>query len=206
MEEGLSQLDQILINVAYILGIIIFIFMWLMFLRARYAKLVIGRVLCEFITSEGNGYIKLLKVDEGQLIIPPKGVKQGRQYPIADIATYTVDYPAVPRFLSIIQTKVKKAVFDEDCWEPLSNRSGKLLLSPKRLYNVVNERFTQVGIEKSYSESEGGKIIKNTFSLKPGTMMYIVIGILAIGLIILGIYVMKNFNMLSEVPPIPPGL
>lgn len=195
----MTSLEQWLMNGVYILGIVVFVFVWLLFLKSRYANAVVGKLLSEFITREGNSYTKLLPITNGTVTIPPKGNQGGRQYVIADIATYTVDYPAVPRFLSIIQTKAKKATFFEDSYEPITNRGYTLLLSPRRLYNLVNEQFTELGVRQARDEAVEKKFTqKNSFQLKTSHVVYGVIGIAIVALLIYGIYMMKNFTTLQQ--------
>ena len=173
----METLNTWLINVTYICIILVVLCGWLFYLRAHYAKAVVGKVLGEFITPEGNGYSKLLPVAEGMITMPPKGKKKGKSYAVADIATYQVDYPSVPRLLSIISTKVKKAVFDEESWEPLTNRKGRLLLSPVRLYNLHNEKFSQTGMEQSREEFEGTRKKSSGTNIN-WTLIAIIVGII----------------------------
>lgn len=191
----MESLNTWLINGVYICVIIVFICGWLFYLRAHYAKAVIGKVLCEFITSEGNNYFKLLPVTDGKIVVKPKGKKPGRMYVIADIATYQTDYPSVPRFLSMISTKVKKTIVDEDSWEPLTNRRGMLLLSPVRLYNMMNERFSQVGLEQAKEEFEG---TRRTRSAKfDNWLLYLLVGGILLGVICIGWFVVSNFDTIK---------
>ena len=197
MEEGLASVDMWLIRVVYIFGIIIAIFVWMAFMKRYYAKQVIGRIFAEFITAEGNGYTKLLICDGDKIIIPPKGDKPGRQFAVADVATHLVDYPAVPKMFSFIQTKAKKAIFFEECWEPISNRSGKLLLSPRRLYNLLNERFSQIGVEQAREEGAS----------KPQSKSYnipwkiIIILALILAAVAIGYFVVQNVDLSALAEP-----
>ena len=189
----MTTLETWLVNLMYIFIIITFICGWLFYLRAHYAKAVIGKVLCEFITKEGNSYSKLLPSEEGIIDVKPKGKRKGRSFVVADIATYLIDYPSAPRFLSMIQTKVKKAVFDEDSWEPLTNRRGKLLLSPMRLYSVRNERFSQLGVEQAREETEARRMALGGRN----TLLYILIGAVILAIVIGGYFIVQNFDAIK---------
>lgn len=132
------------------------------YLRSYYNKKCRDNILCEFITDEDTGYKKFFPVREGVLYIEPNKRRAGAEYAVGKMITYNVDYPdGVPPFMSWIQTKAKKAIFDEATAEPLTNRTPMLLLTPQRLYNKDRERYTGIAAGQSLKEEkERGEQVK----------------------------------------------
>jgi len=182
-----------LIRATYIFGIIIFVFGYMFWLRNHNAKTVIGKVFCTFRTSEGNTYTKLIQVEDGILSVKPKKDKKGKAYAIADIACSTIDYPPAPRILAFIQTKCRWTVFDEDSAEPLLNRSSALILNPARLYNIINQRFTEIGVSQSREELEH-KAKQQQHGLSTTAIILMLLGVAVIAG---GWYVMQNLESLK---------
>jgi len=187
----MTEMEQGLVNATYILGIIVFLFIWLFFMRIYYARKVVGRVLCGFITKEGNMEWQLLPVVSGLITMPATKKTEERKYAVANIATFLTDYPPAPKWMSFIQIKAKGAIFDKESWEPISNRCGRLLLSPVRLANVINQGFSQLGLEQAREEqSEKEKATKKGI---PWVTVLLVILILA--LVVVGYYVSQNMDV-----------
>jgi len=189
----MSDLELWLIRFAYIAFILFFIIGWLFYLRSHYAKAVVGKVYCEFITKEGNGYARLLPIENGVIKVEPTKKKPGKVYFLRDVATYNVDFPPVPRIFSIIQTKAKKCIIDEECAEVISNRSGKMALSPVLLYNLISERFTQQSMEASM-RADKGEVPKKVSRFSWSKVVWI---ILALALIAGGAWVVQNIDLLK---------
>jgi len=168
------------------------ILIWMFHLRSKYQKQSIDNVQCKYITEQGTSYKKLLPVIKGFVQLHPKNApkgKRGKSFPVSDIATYQIEYPEgwIPRWL---KTTIKEAIYREDTWEPIYNR-GNPLLDPEMLYNVINERFTEVGLSHSQSEAELTKRVRER--LNPSTMYIILacIGLASVGTLIL---MLMKFN------------
>jgi len=189
-----------LIRVAYIGGLCFLFMMWLFWLRGHYAKKVIGKVQVEHFTTEGHGYTELVPVIGDLIVIPPTKKRPGRIYAVDKVATVLVDYPSVPKILSFISTKVKKIVVDDECWEPISNRSGKLLLPPVRLYNLVNEKFSQLGTERALREGLGEKGVASRGGIP---WSWIIIGLLVVAMLAGGYWMVQNLDMLKAATGVP---
>ncbi len=160
-------------------------------LKAKYQKQAIDHVNCRFITEEGTGYSRLMPVEQGFVEMPPneKKGKKGKTYHITDLGTYLSDYPEgwVPKFL---QTKIKECIFDEASWEPRTHDSlkGDSELSPGKLYNIRNERFTEMGVALAQREAEMQKSLEQLQKFKMGNL-YVVSIITICAVVGLGVYI-----------------
>ncbi|MBU1067417.1 hypothetical protein KKE60_06490 [Patescibacteria group bacterium] len=207
------------IQIITLLSCTILIGGWLMWLKGSFQKKVIGQLLCEIITIEGNSYEKLFPVEHGVVEIPLKitGLKGrkrkqvGRTFLIKDIATFLSDYPLNwPKFL---QAKAKKAIFHEACFIPVSmskpRESEKLdydpLLLPDSeacnqfpsdiLYNIKNASDTEVLAMHSQIEAE--HIGQQSSQLKP-TTFYFWFGLILVAIAGLGYYMYSNMGEILE--------
>jgi len=185
LETKLLQFFVILMALFVVMG-------WFIFQKIRNQKAVVGKVLCEFITEEGNSFTRLLPEDENGLItLPAKGDAPERKYAVSRLSTFTSDYPAGK--WSFVQAKVRKALLDMNSFEPLSNRSHELVLNPVRLANIVNQAYSSVGVEQS--EKEQGHAPKG----KAGgnTVLYIILGVIGVAVIGLAIFVFTKWGSIS---------
>ena len=181
-----------------IFGAAIGVFFVLMFLRAKYARDVHGHVYCLFWSREGNLRWKRLPVSEnGTIILPGKKKRRPKMFMVADHTTGTYDYPGgLPKFL---QSKIKACVYDEDCWEPLLNRTGKLILDPQRLHNLYNQAWSAIGAEKGADELKEREQMQG----KParaggmGAFKVIVIVLIIAGLCVGGYYLFTQIDFLK---------
>lgn len=180
--------------VVFLFAFIVIIYLFRM--KRKFQKQAIDHVQCRMITEEGTAYSVLKKVENGMIDFDPdKAHKKGRSYPVKDIATHLVDYPEgwIPGFL---KTKVKEAIFWEWSWEPISNRSNELLLPPGELYNIKNERFTDVGVAHARDEAE----LQEKISQKPSfTGLYLLAGIACLATLVVGIYLYMNLPAIKEI-------
>ena len=171
------------------------ILLFLIYIRMRFQKIVVGKVYCELITREGNEKSKLIPIRDGKLILKPDKTNViGRMFSIDDIATHTADYP--PGWPSFLQAKCKKAVIDEESWEPISNRKGLLLLSPRRLFNIADEKFSSSSVEKSREEIKDDSKIKHRSS--GNKVLWIVLIVVVVALVAFGVYYYKNNQALKD--------
>lgn len=171
MSEIEGYMIQAITALAFCFGFLFYLF----YLRSKYQRMSVDHVQCRFITPEGTGYTKLLRVDNGFVDLKykdKKGKEKSKVYRVGELATYMIDFPEgwVPRFL---KTRIKEIIFDENCFEPLSNLNGDPLLSPEILANVVNEKFTEVAVEHSREEAEREKKAKK--AMIPGSLYMLLI-------------------------------
>ena len=125
------------------------------------------------------------------ITLPSKANVPERKFPVSRLATYTAAYP--PGKWAFVQASVRKALFDMNCYEPLSNRSHELILNPIRLANLVNQAFSSVGVEQS--EKEQGKPTKS----KSGgsTTLYVIVGMIALAVIAIAIFIFSKWSVIS---------
>jgi len=181
------------------LSCLVFILFWLMWLKRSFQRRVIGQLLCEFITKEGNGYEVLYPVEHGTVEIPLKEVKKGRQkgkcFLVDRLATFIVDYPA--NWPGFLQAKAKKAVFFEGSLIPLSIPAGqaKNILSPEFLYNLKNEMFTEIAV----ATSRDLKTLQDQLEKQPKpSTLYIWLGVIILAIVGLGFYMYSNIGEIQE--------
>ena len=187
-----SWMVQLLTALVCILVILI----WMFRLRSKYQRQAIDNVQFKAITEHGTSYKKLLPVVNGFVKLPgnkKRGTKD-KMFPVAEVATYQIEYPEgfIPRFL---RTTIREVIYREDTWEPIYNR-GNPLLDPAMLNNVINQKFSEVGLAHSQSEAEAEKKLKE--KLKPSTVYFLLYGIGVI-LIALGIFVVINLPAIKEI-------
>lgn len=161
-------------------------------LRGHFQRAVKNKILCEFIPRAGKAY-KVLLPDkrDGTVEIPMKSKKNpGATYLVKEVVTYPIDYPeGLPH---IVQAQANKAVFFEENFEPASNRSGMPVGSPKLLYNIIHEKFTQLGVEfaQVIDRIRGG----GTFAANWITYVFYAVTIAALGYI--GYTCYTNFDLI----------
>jgi hypothetical protein len=162
----------------------------------RFQKIVVGKVYCSTITREGNEKNKLIPVRDGKLIVQPdKQNVIGKMYSVDDIVTFTADYP--PGWPSFLQAKCKKTVLDEESWEPLSNKKGLLLLSPRRLFNIADEKFSATAVEKSREEIKDDVKIKHHGGGN-NKVVWIILIVVVIAIVGFAIYYFKSNQQLKD--------
>ena len=178
----------------------IIIFIFFVIARSFFAKKVQGHVYCIFWTREGNMYGKLLPVREnGRLILPARKSQRAKLFMISDMTTGTWNYPL--GWPAWVQSKVKVTVYDEDCWEPVLNRTGKLLLDPQRLYNLDNQAWSAIGVDKGSDElkelAERQQGAKTSRAGGLSAFAWVMIIVVIIALVGLGYYVVQNIDTLK---------
>lgn len=176
----------------------IFLFFMVLFFRAKFARDVIGHIYCLLWSREGNLKWRRLPVGEnGTIVLPGKNKRRPKMFMVADHTTGTYDYPGGwPKF---IQSKIKATVFDEDCWEPLLNRSGKLILDPQRLHNLYNQAWSAIGAEKGSDElKERERMLgKPARAGGGGALKTIVIVLIIAGICVGGYYLFTQIDFLK---------
>jgi len=167
--------------------------------RSYFAKKVQGHVYCIFWTREGNIYGKLIPIREnGVIILPARKKQRPKLFMISDMTTGTWDYPL--GWPAWVQSKVKVTIYDEDCWEPLLNRTGKLLLDPQRLNNLYNQAWSAIGVEKGSDELKELAERRSAKTARAGglsTFAWIIIAAVIIGVVGLVYYVVQNLDTLK---------
>lgn len=123
-----------------------------LYLRNRQEKIATTHIRVELIKKSGQSEFSLIKEDTGFIDLSEAGAPSGKKYksfPIADIAMTEVPYPeGWPPFL---RTRIKKVIFHEGSWEPVSNRGEDPVFSPVLLANMRKEKFTELSVK--YSET-----------------------------------------------------
>jgi len=188
---------------------LILLFMGILFwMRKRNQELSRTHLVVEFIPPAGRGWTNLVKREGDSFRVEAKegksGRKVGRTYMVGKVATYSMLYPEVPKwlfFLSILQCEFSKMICDTESWEPISNRTGKLLLDPRRLDNMKRQDFTRLGVEMAQDElKERRKVSGKSGGVSFSTVMIIIMGIALVGG---GYWVMQNFDMLKAATGVP---
>ncbi len=204
VQDNTEQINWRVMQLTILMGALLIFVFYMMYLRGKYAKEVIGKVYTLFTTKEGNNYWELLPVEAGTITLYPKKIKgqkdlkPGRTYAVADIATSQMDYPlGRPKFL---QSKAKFVHFDADSWEPISNRSGQLILSPIRLFNLLHEMFSSRAITIQRDDSENRQVAAKATN---NTTIWVIIIVLMIAVAVLGFFLMKYMNIAKAAAGIP---
>lgn len=186
----MSDLELKLLQLFVVLIGFFFVLVWFIFQKVKNQKAVLGKVYTEVITEEGNSFMKLAPVDENGLVVLTIN-KIERRYAISKDSTYMAAYPAGK--WSFVQANVRKVLIDINSFEPLSNRSHELVLNPIRLANLVNQAFSSVGVEQSEKEMGGHPKSKGGSN----TTMYIILGIVAIAVIGLAVFMFTKWGVIS---------
>jgi hypothetical protein len=187
--DMLSQMDLNLIN-ALVVCVFIFIGFFIMWsLKSKYQKQSVDHILGEFITREGTGYTKLLRAEGGIVHLEPdekKGIK-GKTFPVAEKASFLVDFPEGPWCPRFLKCKIKKVVFREFDVEPVSNLYDlELVMKPELLYNIDREKVTEVGMKIAQETGKETGLLPEKKSKLSNNMKFIllILGIAAAGGII----------------------
>jgi len=192
-ESGGEQLNTMFLRLTILLGAALLFVGWNVIRKMKYQKEVVSKVFAEFVTKEGNSYTKLLPMDsDGMVLVKPRK-RKARMYALEDLGTYAASYP--PGKWSFLQTQVKKTLLDEDSFEPLSNRRGIIALSPMRLFNLANERFSSLGVTSSQDEVEHKGVVKKPMS--GNMLMWIVIAMVGLGMVGIIYFVMSKWGEIS---------
>lgn len=193
-ETGADKLNALFMRLTVLLGAIVLFVGWNIVRKIKYQKEVVGRVFCEFITKEGNGYCKLFPIEaSGMVEIKANKKRKSRVFALDDLGTYNMPYP--PGKWAFLQSQVKKVVLYEDSFEPLSNRRGIITLSPMRLANLINEKFTALGVAFSQDEAEARGVKGKAAS--PATMLYIILAIIGVAICGLAYFVITKWQAIS---------
>lgn len=191
MTQAEIYMMQALVVCIFAFIVIIYLFR----MKRKFQKQAIDHVQCRMITEEGTAYSVLRPVENGFVEFKPdKKHKKGKTYPVKDIATHLVDYPEgwIP---GCLKTKIKEAIYWEWNWEPISNRSNEPILPPGELYNIKNERFTDVGVAHARDEAE----LQEKIGQKPNFgILYLLGGIACCGVLVVGIYLYMNLPTIVE--------
>jgi hypothetical protein len=187
----MTSMEGYMVQAIVVCVFIFILFFWSWRLKAKYQRQAIDHVLGEFVTMQGTGYSQLLRVEGGLVILEPdekRGIS-GKSFPVAERASYDVDYPEgfwCPRFL---KCKINKIVFREFDVEPASNLySEEPVMQPSVLYNIRRERTTEIGARIAQIEARERGVDTTTrkkFKFGGMTMWLVLLGMaVLIGLII----------------------
>lgn len=192
---GGEKLNTLFMRLTVIFAVLLIFVAWNVIRKIKYQREVVGKVYCEFITKEGNSFAQLLPMGaDGMITIKARKKKKEHSYALEDMGTYNAPYP--PGKWSFLQTACKKALLDEDSFEPLSNRRGVISLSPMRLANLLNERFTAMGVAES--EEEAGKKGVATRRVKSNnTLIWVVLIMLGVAVLGLAIFIITKWPDIS---------
>jgi len=152
-----TQTLQLIVIPAALVALFMFSMPWVfMLIRNKFAKMVEGSVWVEWWPSAGYVKHEFIKLNQnGMLLLPKKKNVRAREYAISDLAVRPIMYPQFwPR---AIQVTAQTAAFDSESYEPISNRSGLLTLSPIRSADIHDGNVMSAGIEKLNEENEQSK-------------------------------------------------
>lgn len=192
---GGEKLNTLFLRLTVLFAIALVFVAWNVVRKIKYQREVVGKVFCEFITKEGNSYTKLLPMgSDGMITLKARKKKKEHTYALEDLGTYNAPYP--PGKWSFLQTACKKALLDEDSFEPLSNRRGVIALSPMRLANLLNERFSALGVAESQDEVEQ-KGMKVRRVKSNTTLLWVVLIIIGVAVLGLAIFLFTKWSDIS---------
>lgn len=200
-----QAINEWTLNLAFGSILVIFLFLIMLYYRIRINRLCGLNIFCEFKTDEGTGYTKFMPVQEGKLIIEPTKRRMGAIYPVGDVVTYLVDYPSLSglfKIFSFVQSKAKKAVFDESTAEPLTNRSPLCLITPQRLFNLDRERFTALATRQSVQEEKRMEQERPKSHSKISWTTILILLVIA-ALIIIGVIVFPQLGTMKAALGVP---
>lgn len=205
----MEELNMWMVRITWIMVLFSMFIGFIFFLRHKYGILALTSIIGEFVPPHGRGYIKMLPVEEGGKITLVKKEGKGKRkkevkktFFISDLATYTILFPDVPKWLfplPFIQHEFSKAVFDEETWEPMTLRRGRLLGTPRRLANLFNLGFSEIGMMQAAEEKKERLASKKSgLSLNTGAIIFL-LAVLVIG----GYWVYQNLDVLKAATGVP---
>lgn len=186
--------DVWMIRIMVVLAMFAGAMVYFMFVKRRYQMQAKSSLLCLFRNRAGRWRWELFKIIDGMVELPPK--KQGdsgKTFTVDSESAPDIDYPV--NKWSFLQTTIPCAVFNEENFDPLSNVSGRPVLSPRLLNVIRNEGWSGLGVrysmeaEKKEKEADvGGK--KKGFNMT--NVLWIVV---VIALVVLAIW---GFDQIKE--------
>lgn len=169
------------IYVFVILGLFLLGLAYVLYLRDKFQKAVIGHQYCGFRTFTGSYIGALCRVD-GQVVIPPPGLlsdnPKSTKYVVPD-KTYNFSYP--PHYPSFLQATVPSAVYDEGNPDALSSEGAASKVTANLLDSLSNENtgIAMMREMRQYLQSEDIlEALKSAGGAK--TAIYISLGVLAL--------------------------
>jgi hypothetical protein len=198
-----TSLETHMITALTVCACVIAFVIMLFWVRARWQKEALYCAKAEFITPHGTGYWVLKPVIRGMIDMPPNPLdkeSQGRTYVLNDLCCYLVPHPdgkLVPNFL---RTQIKKVVFQERCWEPITKNALEEqldpLLDPDMLFNIKNEKMTDLAVEHARAEAELEKRLSGLPGLRP---LYYIVGALGLIMVGIGVFLFVQLSNVSDV-------
>jgi len=204
---GLAKTNVYLIDAIIVCGFVIFVMFYVLRLHAKYLREARDGIRCEYRTPEGNSWKETRPVIHGvkdMVRLPPveKGKKQrpGKMFAVDDESTYMSEYPEgwCPGF---IRVKMRKALIRTDTMEPISRLSYTPIVSPDDMYNIMNQRYGELGVTHSEMEVElqdKEKGIKRKSVLAGTGLMWVIIIALLIGMGVLGFMLFGRMDTLEK--------
>jgi hypothetical protein len=157
-------------------------------IRSKWAKTAVDHLRVFWQPPAGYATWQWMKLEDGRLKLPEKfGVKR-REFSISELSTRPIKYPF--GFPSFLQITAHSIVLDTESYEPISNRSGLLTLSPLRLANIFNTDVISSTNQKMINTDE-----KASMPVKKGgipTLVWIIIIVLLVALVGVGVYYAMN--------------
>lgn len=172
-------------------------------MRAKWQKEAIYCVRAEFITPHGTGYWMLKPVIRGMIDMPPNPMdkeSQGRTYVLNDLCCFLWAHPDSKFMPKFLQTQIKKVIFQERCWEPITKNALveqlDSLLDPDMLFSIKNEKTLDLAVEHARAEAEMEKRLGGLPNLRP---LYCVVGVLGLLMVGIGVFMFVQLGSIAEV-------
>lgn len=185
------------IYVFAILGLILLGLAYILYLRDKFQKAVIGHIWATFLTKTGSRADALCHTN-GDIVIPPQGLLSDNPTPIEYVVPatkYNFSYP--PLFPSFMQATVPSAIYIEGNPEPLGRKEGDApQITDKLLHSLRNEESAALmmrAMGQFFQMDEILEAIKNTGGAK--TAIYISLGVL----VLVAILAYMNYHLSAQV-------
>lgn len=151
-------------------------FGYLMYQKRKNVNLAKGNALVLIRNKAGRWRFELMPINDDGLIelMPRKGKRAGKTFAIDSESAPDIDYPI--NKMSFTQTTIPMVVINEENWDPLSNISGRPVLSAGLLDVIRHESWSAHGIRLSHEEDEKVKARKS----KSGTPMWVYVAVVAV--------------------------
>lgn len=168
------------IRLVTVLVLVIVFVAYLIYMKWRYQRQAENGVLCLIRNKAGRWRWKLKRLVEGFVDFPPpKDGMSGKTFAVDSDSAPHMDYP--PGKWKFLQTTIPCVVLYEETWEPLSNISGRPVMSSRLLHVMRHEFWTGHSVRYSHEvekkETEGEK--KKGFSMS--LVLWIVLGLALVG-------------------------
>jgi len=184
------------IYVFVILGMILLGGAYILYLRDKFQKAVIGHQYSTFQTYTNSRVDALCRV-EGKIVVPPSGLLSDNPKPtdyIVPDKTFNFSYP--PHYPSFIQATVPSAVYNEGNPDALGQSNESPQMSAKLLHSMRNEDTAALMMREMRQFLQMDEImaaLKSASGAK--TAIYISLGVLAL----VGVALYMNIHLSTQV-------